>query len=161
MCGRLCHQRQTLRPLPQSHGGESNLTHSKRDGAPKPPMPIHCEDTTAMGIVNNSIKSQRSRAMNMRYFWLLCQEAQRILAIRHYPGQENLGNYQTKLHNGAHHKRVRPFYQHTKDSPQFLPHAPRPSVRRGCVETGNEPYLHRTPLPQIPTGYWTMAAPSA
>ena len=131
-------------------------------GHPQPPTPIHCDNTTAVGIVHSSIKRQRSRAMNMRYFWLLCQEAQRILAIRHHPGQENLGDYQTKHHNSAHHKRVRPFYQHTEESPRFLPRAQQPSVRRGCVETGaNQPYLHRTPLPKISSRYRPDAAPAA
>jgi len=131
-------------------------------GHPQPPTPIHCDNTTAVGIVQNTIKRQRSRAMNMRYFWLLCQEAQRILAIRHHPGQENLGDYQTKLFNGAHHSRVRPFYQHTRDSPQVLPRAQRPSVRRGCVESGNkDPYMRRNPLSWIPTRYRTHGAPAA
>jgi hypothetical protein len=31
-------------------------------------IPVHCDNTTAVGIVNNSIKWQRSRAMEMRYF---------------------------------------------------------------------------------------------
>ena len=130
-------------------------------GHPQPPTPIHCDNTTAVGICHNTIKRQRSRAMNMRYFWLMCQEAQRILAIRHHPGQENLGDYQTKNHSGAHHKRVRPYYQHTIDSPQFLSRAPRPSVRRGCVEIGREdPYLRRTPLPKIPSRIRRVAAPA-
>ena len=45
-------------------------------GHPQPPIPIHCDNTTTVGIVRNTIKRQRSRAMNMRYFWLMCQEAQ-------------------------------------------------------------------------------------
>ena len=57
--------------------------------------------------------------MNIRYFWLLCQEAQRILNVRYHPGAGNLGDYQTKLHTGAHHERVRPFYVHTNNSPRF------------------------------------------
>ena len=131
-------------------------------GHPQPPTPIHCNNTTAVGIVHNTIKRQRSRAMNMRYFWLLCQEAQRILAIRHHPGQENLGDYQTKLFNGTHHSCVRPFYQHTKDSSQVLPRAQRPSVRQGHVESGNkDPYMRRNPLPWIPTKYRTHGAPAA
>ena len=31
--------------------------------------PIYVDNTTAIGIVNNSIKKQRSRAINMHYFW--------------------------------------------------------------------------------------------
>jgi len=40
-------------------------------GHPQPPTPIHVDNTTTVGIVNNTIKRQRSRAMEMRYFWLL------------------------------------------------------------------------------------------
>ncbi len=40
-------------------------------GHPQPPTPIHIDNTTTVGIVNNTIKRQCSRAMEMRYFWLL------------------------------------------------------------------------------------------
>ena len=62
-------------------------------GHPQPPTPIHCDNTTAVGIVSNTIKRQRSREMNMRYFWLLCHEAQKLFKISYHPGQENLGDY--------------------------------------------------------------------
>ena len=88
-------------------------------GHPQPLTPIHVDNTTAVGIMNSTIKRQLLRAMNMRYFWLLCQEAQRILNVKYHPGAENLGNYQTKLHNGAHHTRVRPFNVHTNNSQLF------------------------------------------
>ena len=34
----------------------------------QPPTPIHVNNATAVGIVNNTIKRQRSQAMNMQYF---------------------------------------------------------------------------------------------
>ena len=34
----------------------------------QPPTPIHIDNTTAVGIVNSTIKRQQSRAMEMRYF---------------------------------------------------------------------------------------------
>ncbi len=37
-------------------------------GHPQPPTPIHIDFTTTVGIVNNTIKHQQSRAMEMRYF---------------------------------------------------------------------------------------------
>ena len=46
-------------------------------GHPQPPTPIHVDNTTTMGIVNNIIKRQKSRVMEMQYFWLLCQETQK------------------------------------------------------------------------------------
>jgi hypothetical protein len=35
---------------------------------PQPPTPIHIDNTTTVGIVNNTIKQQRSRTMEMRNF---------------------------------------------------------------------------------------------
>ena len=96
--------------------------------------------------------------MNMRYFWLLCQEAQRILNVKYHPGAENLGNYQTKLHNGAHHERVRPFYVHTNNSPRFLQWVECPSIRKGCVGRTGDPYTLRNPLPDISSEKHTLAA---
>jgi hypothetical protein len=45
---------------------------------PQPPTPIHIDNTTTVGIVNNTIKQQLSQAMEMRYFWLLDGEAQQL-----------------------------------------------------------------------------------
>jgi hypothetical protein len=38
-------------------------------GHPQPPTPIHIDNTTTVGIVNNTVKRQQSRAMEMQYFW--------------------------------------------------------------------------------------------
>ena len=46
-------------------------------GHPQPPAPIHIDNKTTVGIVNNTIKHQQSRSMEMRYFWLLDGETQR------------------------------------------------------------------------------------
>ena len=43
-------------------------------GHAQPQTPIHIENTTAVGIVNNTTKRQRSRVMDMRYFWIIDQE---------------------------------------------------------------------------------------
>jgi hypothetical protein len=37
-------------------------------GHPQPKIPVHCDNATAVGIATNTIKRQRSRAMEMRYF---------------------------------------------------------------------------------------------
>ena len=39
-------------------------------GHPQPPTPIHCDNSTAVGIANDTVKQQQSRAMEMRYFWV-------------------------------------------------------------------------------------------
>jgi hypothetical protein len=40
-------------------------------GHPQPPTPIHINNTTTIGIVNNTIKRQCSHAIETQYFWLL------------------------------------------------------------------------------------------
>ena len=119
-------------------------------GHPQPPTPIHVDNTTAVGIVNNTIKRQRSRAMEMRYFWLLDQQMQKYFNIQYHPGQENMGDYPSKAHTGAVHQHVRPWYIHDSNSPTELPRALKPSSRRGCAETLGDPYSQRTPLPSVP-----------
>jgi hypothetical protein len=47
-------------------------------GHPRPPTPIHIDNTTTMEIVNNIIKQQQSRTMEKQYFWLLDGKAQQL-----------------------------------------------------------------------------------
>jgi hypothetical protein len=50
-------------------------------GHPQPPTPIHIDNTTTIGIVNNTIKHQCFRAMEMRYFWLLDGKTQKYFIL--------------------------------------------------------------------------------
>ena len=107
---------------------------------PKSQTPIHVDNSTAVGIANNTIKRQRSRAMEMRYFWLLDQEAQKYFKFVYQPGQENMGDYPTKHHTGPIHMHVRPYYLHLHNLPKTLPpHAMKTSVQQVCAETLGDP----------------------
>ena len=119
-------------------------------GRPQPTTPIHIDNTTAVGIVNNTIKRQRSRSMEMRYFWLLYQQAQKHFKCSYQPGQENMGDYPTKHHTAGIHRHLRPYYLHLSNSPTTLLRATKPSARRGCAETLGDPYHKQVPLPSIP-----------
>jgi hypothetical protein len=90
-------------------------------GHPQPPTPIHIDNTTTVGIVNNTIKWQRSWAMEMRYFWLLDGDTQWLFWFYYQYGQENLGNYPSKYHTADIHQHVHPYYVHMHNSPTFLP----------------------------------------
>ena len=50
-------------------------------GYPQPQTPVHVDSTTCVGIVNNTIKRQRSQSMEMQYFWLLDQKTQRYIEV--------------------------------------------------------------------------------
>jgi hypothetical protein len=76
-------------------------------GHPQPKTPVHCDNATAVGIANNSVKRQRSRAMEMRFFWIGDKVAQDMYQVAWHPGQENLADYQSK------HHRIPPRYSET------------------------------------------------
>jgi hypothetical protein len=42
-------------------------------GHPQPPIPIHCDNSTAVGIANNTLKWQHSCSMEMSFFGLQMQ----------------------------------------------------------------------------------------
>ncbi len=119
-------------------------------GHPQPKTPAHCDNATAVGIVNNTVKRQRSRSMKMRYFWVCDKVAQDVYDIKWHPGKENLADYQSKHHPGAHHTAVRPWYLHEVNSPLVLPRLSRPSTLKGCVGTLPKGYIRNVPLPRVP-----------
>jgi hypothetical protein len=120
-------------------------------GHPQPPVPIHCDNATATGIANDTVKKQRARSMEMRFFWVTDQVKQRFFNVQWQPGQENLADYFTKHFEPRHHLNVRPWYLHTSKSPTHLPRANTPSSLRGCVGTLPNGYTRASPLPRIPS----------
>ncbi len=119
-------------------------------GHPQPKIPVHCNNATAIGIANNSIKRQRSQAMEMRYFWTCEKDAQNVYSFKWHPNMENLADYQSKHRPRAHHTAVRPYYLHETNSPLELPCANWPSTLKGCVGTLKDGYVCNVPLPRVP-----------
>ena len=86
----------------------------------------------------------------MCYFYSCDQVKRGFFAVKWHPGQENLGDYQSKNHLGKHHVHVRPMYLHMRNLPKFLPRAMKPSELRGCVGNKVGAYVRGRPLPIIP-----------
>jgi hypothetical protein len=118
-------------------------------GHPQPPTPIHINNTTNAGIVNNTFKGQLSRAMEMQYFWLLDSKTQTYFNFYYQPGQETLGDYPSKHHTVNIHQLVWPYYVHTDKSPLLLLRATKPSIWQGCAEILGDLYSKESPLPRI------------
>jgi hypothetical protein len=102
-------------------------------GHTQPPTPLRTNNSTAFGILNETIKQKRSKAMDMRYHWLTDRVSQKKIDVYWRPGRENLGDYHTKHHSTQHHKDMRGLILHQANSPQVL---------RGCAKL--------LPLPQPP-----------
>jgi hypothetical protein len=77
-------------------------------GHPQPPTPMQTNNSTAISVVNNHIQPQQTKAMDMRFHWLRCREAQKQFRFFWRPGKPNLANYWTKHHCADHHVKQRP-----------------------------------------------------
>ena len=77
-------------------------------GHPQPPTPVYCDNQTAVGIANETVKKQRSRSMEMRFFGVTDQVQRSFFNVRWHPGQENMADYFTKHFDAKHHREVRP-----------------------------------------------------
>jgi hypothetical protein len=94
-------------------------------GRDQPPTPLRTDNSTAFGIVNETIKQKRSKSMDMRYHWLRDRVRQKQFDVYWRPGRENLGDYHTKHHSVQHHKDMHNLILHEANSLQVL---------RGCVK---------------------------
>jgi hypothetical protein len=66
--------------------------------------PIQTDNSTACGIANDTIKQQRSQAIDMRFYWVRDPVQQGQFQIYWGPGKLNLANYYTKHHAATHHQ---------------------------------------------------------
>jgi hypothetical protein len=117
-------------------------------GHPQPPTPVHCDNSTAVSIANDTVKKQQSRAMEKNFFWITNQVEIKNFNVTWHPGQENLADYFTKHFEARHHHLVRPYYLHMDNSPTTLPCALSPSTMKGCVGPLPDGYIRSVPLPR-------------
>ena len=81
---------------------------------PQPPTPMQFDNTTSVGFSNNIIKQKRSKAIDMRFYWIRDRTCQGKLKIYWAPRSTNLRDYHTKHHPTIHHHMMRPQFLHNK-----------------------------------------------
>ncbi len=102
-------------------------------GHPQPATPMQVDNCTANGILNGTVKQQRSCAMDMRLYWMKDRTQQGQFNVFWAPGRDNLADYFTKHHLPAHHRLMRPQYLH---EPRYTNSKSTHSrIQRGCVES--------------------------
>jgi hypothetical protein len=110
--------------------------HNAQSGAPlrvtlnelghrQPPTPLRTDNSTAFGMLDETIKQKRSKEMDMRYHWMTDRVRQKQFDVYWRPCRESLNDYHTKRHSAQHHKDMRGFILHHANSLQVL---------RGCVK---------------------------
>ena len=85
-------------------------------GHPQPPTPIQTDNQVAHGIANDTVKEKRTKAMDMRFYWIKDRVKQRQFCVHWKKGATNLADYHTKHHPPSHHVAVRDTYLHKDHS---------------------------------------------
>jgi hypothetical protein len=97
-------------------------------GHPQPPdgTPIRTNNSTADGIMNQTVKPKRSKSMDMQFWWLADRVEQNQFRIFWAPGSVNLADSFSKKYPASHHIKGRPTYLHIDGK--------SPSSLQGCAK---------------------------
>jgi len=98
-------------------------------GHPQPPTPVATNNSTAAGIANRTVKQQRSKAINMRFYWVRDRVDQKQFSISWLPGKTNIADYFTKHHSPAHHRMMRPIILNQVSTAEAY------AYLQGCVDS--------------------------
>ena len=113
----------------------------------QPATPICTNNTTADDLVNDRIKQKRSRAFDMRFYWIKDRVKQGQFHLYWQPGKTNLAEYFTKHHPTSHHRKMRYIYltpPKTKTSGEAF-YCTGADLAQGCVEPRRDWYTwHET-----------------
>jgi hypothetical protein len=101
-------------------------------GHPQPATPVQTDNTTALGIVNSSIRQRRSKAMDMRFHWVQDRVNQGQFLVYWAPGKNNMADYFSKHHPASHHQLVRPKYLLACAISQLNSHFSTSKFAQGC-----------------------------
>jgi hypothetical protein len=71
-------------------------------GRPQPATPIQTDNSCAEGIINDTVKQRRSKAIDMRFYWVRDRVRQGQFRVHWKKGADNLADYFTKHHSPQH-----------------------------------------------------------
>ena len=83
-------------------------------GQIKPATPMQTDNSTANGIVKNTVLKKGSKAVDMQFHWIQYQIKQDHLHVLCKLVTENLGDNFTKNHPPHDHREIRTIYLNTK-----------------------------------------------
>jgi hypothetical protein len=107
------------------------------------------DNITATGYSNGTITQKRTKAMDMRFYWIKDRVKQGKFNVYWALGYQNLADYFAKHHSPAHHKRMREIYIHVDKQP-INQKGIRDSALRGCVNTSGKAGAQ---ILHLPLGY--------
>ncbi len=75
-------------------------------GHMQPATPMQTDNSTAASCANDTIKQKRSKAIDMRFYWIRDRTRQGQFVVYWRKGILNKADYFTKHHSGAYHQRM-------------------------------------------------------
>lgn len=84
-------------------------------GHPQPATPIQADNACAVGIANETIKQKRSKAIDMRFYWVRDRVRAGQFTIYWKRGVDNQADYFTKHHPTSHHRKSRSTFLHEEE----------------------------------------------
>ena len=114
-------------------------------GYPQGPTPIQADNACAVGLANDQVKQKRSKAIDMRFYWVKDRVKEGQFIIYWRKGAENEADYFTKHHSPSHHRKMRPRYLHVPEQGKPITGratVPFPEQNRGCTSVAVEMLRH-------------------
>jgi hypothetical protein len=116
-------------------------------GHPQPATPMATDkNNTASGTATDTVKQKRSKAIDMRFYWIRDRVRQGQLKIYWSKGQTNRADYFSKHHPASHHQAIRSTYLYSPTNPT-----------RNYFECLADTYL--APLPFVAPGEGVLFSP--
>jgi len=135
-------------------------------GHTQPATLIQADNACAVGIANNTVKQKRSKAIDMRFYWVRDRVKNGEFIVYWQQGSNNTADYFTKHHAPSHHRRMRSRYLHEHPVSSVPLHNPHnhiyycinnnndPTIQpsaidtmRGCIDIQNITNIHSSELP--------------
>ena len=79
-------------------------------GCPKPPTQIQTDNSTAAGVVNETIIALKTKSMDLQLHCLRCRESQQKFIFYWAPGSNNWADCSTKYHPPIYQESKRPLF---------------------------------------------------
>ena len=119
-------------------------------GHPQSRTPMQTDNATAHALLTNKILPKALKAMDMRFHWLRCRNAQCQFRYYWQPGTQNLADYFTKHHPATHHRSVCPTILTAVNDPENrkLFETQNPSPPQINAESGG---TQRAQIMKVPT----------
>jgi hypothetical protein len=127
----------------------------KEMGYPQPATPMATDNNTASGIATGTVKQKRSKAIDMRFYWIRDRVRQGQFQVYWSKGQTKCAVYFSKHHPASHHQTIRSTYLYSPTNPTriffecladmllapllLVPHAN--SLTNGSVDSGEDVLL--------------------